>query len=254
MYEYDLFSLILLFFTGVLAGVVNVMAGGGSSIVLPALIFLGIDPTVANGTNRVAILFQNFFATLSFRKEGLADVKTGIRLAAFTLPGVLVGAFAAVRVEDELFEKILAVILIFVCASFFLNVGSFGKLLAAGQSGGKKRIIVYPVFALIGFYGGFIQVGVGLFIMAALYHLLGTSLAKVNAHKVLVVLLYTIPVICVFFLSGNINWLIGICLAAGNSLGGWFGAVFSVKGGEKYIKAALVLAVGLMAVKLLGAF
>ena len=75
MYEYDLLSLVLLFFTGVLAGVINVMAGGGSSIVLPVLIFLGIDPTVANGTNRVAILFQNFFATLSFRKEGVADIK-----------------------------------------------------------------------------------------------------------------------------------------------------------------------------------
>ena len=75
MYEYDLLSLALLFFTGVLAGVINVMAGGGSSIVLPVLIFLGIDPTVANGTNRVAILFQNFFATLSFKKEGVTDIK-----------------------------------------------------------------------------------------------------------------------------------------------------------------------------------
>ena len=93
MYEYDLLSLALLFFTGVLAGVINVMAGGGSSIVLPVLIFLGIDPTVANGTNRVAILFQNFFATLSFRKEGVADMKTSVRLAVFTLPGVLAGSF-----------------------------------------------------------------------------------------------------------------------------------------------------------------
>ena len=60
--------------------------------------------------------------------------------------------------------------------------------------------------------------------------------------------------IIIFFLSGNISWFIGICLAAGNSVGGWFGAVFSVKGGEKYIRAALVIAVGLMALKLLEAF
>lgn len=253
MYEYDLFSLILLFFTGVLAGVINVMAGGGSSIVLPVLIFLGIDPTVANGTNRVAILFQNFFATLSFRKEGITDVKTGIKLAAFTLPGVLVGAFAAVRVGDELFEKILAVVLIFVCASFFLNVNSFKNLLG-GREGAKRGWVLYPALVLIGFYGGFIQVGVGLFIMAALYHLMGASLARVNAHKVIVVLLYTIPVIIIFFLSGNISWFIGICLAAGNSIGGWFGATVSVRGGEKYIRVALVIAVGLMALKLLGAF
>ena len=253
MYEYDFLSLTLLFFTGVLAGVINVMAGGGSSIVLPVLIFLGIDPTVANGTNRVAILFQNFFGTLSFRKEGIADVRTGVKLAVFTLPGVLIGAFAAVRIGDELFEKILAVILIFVCASFFLNIDSFRKLLGGRDESGQKWIL-YPALVLIGFYGGFIQVGVGLFIMAALYHLMGAPLAKVNAHKVIVVLLYTIPVILIFFLSGNINWFIGICLAAGNSVGGWFGATFSVRGGEKYVRAALVIAVGLMALKLLGVF
>ena len=252
MYEYDLLSLTLLFFAGVLAGVINVMAGGGSSIVLPVLIFLGIDPTVANGTNRVAILFQNFFATLSFRKEGIADIKTGVKLAAFTLPGVLVGAFAAVRVGDELFEKILAVVLIFVCASFFLIVDSFGRLLGGGETG--RGWILYPALVLIGFYGGFIQVGVGLFIMAALYHLMGASLAKVNAHKVIVVLTYTIPAILIFFLSGNISWFVGICLAAGNSVGGWFGATFSVRGGEKYIRMALVVAVGLMALKLLRVF
>ncbi|MXZ48290.1 MAG: sulfite exporter TauE/SafE family protein [Candidatus Dadabacteria bacterium] len=252
MQEYDLFSLVLLFFTGVLAGVINVMAGGGSSIVLPVLIFLGIDPTVANGTNRVAILFQNFFAALSFRKEGVAGIKTSVRLAAFTLPGVLVGAFAAVRVGDELFEKILAVVLIFVCASFFLKVDSFGKLLGGGETG--RGWVLYPALVLIGFYGGFIQVGVGLFIMAALYHLMGASLAKVNAHKVIVVLIYTIPAILIFFLSGNISWFIGICLAAGNSVGGWFGATFSVRGGEKYIRMALVVAVGIMALKLLRVF
>ena len=252
MYEYDLLSLALLFFTGVLAGVINVMAGGGSSIVLPVLIFLGIDPTVANGTNRVAILFQNFFATLSFRKEGVADMKTSVKLAAFTLPGVVVGAFAAVRVGDELFEKILAVVLIFVCASFFLKVDSFGKLLGGSETG--RGWILYPALVLIGFYGGFIQVGVGLFIMAALYHLMGASLAKVNAHKVIVVLIYTIPAILIFFLSGNISWFIGICLAAGNSVGGWFGATFSVRGGEKYIRMVLVVAVGLMALKLLRVF
>ncbi len=250
MYEYDILSLIMLFFTGAAAGAINVMAGGGSSIVLPVLIFLGIDPTVANGTNRVAILFQNLSAISSFRKEGAADMKTGLRLGLFTLPGVVAGGFAAIRVGDEFFEKILAVVLVFVCASFFLNTESLGRFL--GESQGKtRRSLLYPALVLIGFYGGFIQVGVGILIMAILHHILGASLSKVNFHKVIIVLLYTVPAILIFFLSGNINWFVGICLAAGNSVGGWFGARFSVRGGEKYIKAALVIAVGIMAVKLL---
>ena len=138
-------------------------------------------------------------------------------------------------------------------SSFFLKVDFFGKLLGGHDEAGRGWIL-YPALVLIGFYGGFIQVGVGLFIMAALYHLMGASLAKVNAHKVIVVLIYTIPAILIFFLSGNISWFIGICLAAGNSVGGWFGATVSVRGGEKYIRMALVVAVGLMALKLLGVF
>ena len=250
MYEYDILSLILLFFTGVLAGAINVMAGGGSSIVLPVLIFLGIDPTVANGTNRVAILFQNLSAILSFRKEGIASVNAGMKLALLTLPGVVAGGLVAVRVGDEFFEKILAVVLIFVCASFFLNIKSLEKLLVKSK-GKTYKLFLYPALVLIGFYGGFIQVGVGIFIMAILYHLLGESLSKVNFHKVIIVFFYTLPAILIFFLSGNINWFIGICLAVGNSVGGWFGARFSVRGGEKYIKIALVVAVGIMAIKLL---
>ena len=252
MYEYETLSLVLLFFTGVLAGVMNVMAAGGSSIALPVLIFLGVDPTVANGTNRVALLFQNVFAVLSFRKEGVSDLRTGLKLAAFTLPGVLAGAFAAVRVGDELFEKILAGVLIFVCASFFLKPDSLGRLPGSGE--GKRKWFLYPSMVAIGFYGGFIQVGVGFLIMAALYHVMGASLAKINAHKVLIVLCYTVPAILVFSLSGNISWFLGICLAAGNSLGGWLGASFSARGGEKYIRLVMVFAVGLMAAKLLGAF
>ena len=252
MYEYETLSLALLFLTGVLAGVMNVMAGGGSSITLPVLIFLGVDPTVANGTNRVAILCQNVSAVVSFRKEGLSDLRTSLKLAAFTLPGVLAGAFAAVRVGDELFEKILAVVLIFVCASFFLKADSLGNLL--GGDGGKRKRFLYPAMVLIGFYGGFIQVGVGFLVMASLYHVMGASLARVNAHKVLIVLCYTVPAILIFSLSGNISWFLGICLAAGNSAGGWLGAAFSARGGEKYIRLVLVFAVGLMAAKLLGAF
>ena len=251
MYEYETLSLALLFLTGVLAGVMNVMAGGGSSIALPVLIFLGVDPTVANGTNRVALLFQNVSAVVSFRREGVSDLRTGLKLAAFTLPGVLAGALAAVRVGDELFEKILAVVLIFVCASFFLKADSLGNLLGGG---GERKRFLYPAMVLIGFYGGFIQVGVGFLIMASLYHVMGASLARVNAHKVLIVLCYTVPAILIFSLSGNISWFLGICLAAGNSAGGWLGASFSARGGEKYIRLVLVFAVGLMAAKLLGAF
>ncbi|NIQ12914.1 MAG: TSUP family transporter [Candidatus Dadabacteria bacterium] len=247
---YEIFTIIALFIVGIIAGVINVMAGGGSSLTLPALIFLGLDPTVANGTNRIAILSQNVFATLSFKKSKMLELGTSIKYAMFTIPGVILGAFTAVKISDELFQKILGIILILVIFTFFINPVSFKKYSE------KKNIewIIYPALILVGFYGGFIQVGVGFLIMAVLYHLLNLNLLKVNVHKVLIVLIYTFPVILIFFISGNINWFLGICLAAGNSVGGWLGAGLSVKGGEKYIRYALVVAVLIMAIKLLGGF
>ncbi len=247
---YEIFTIIALFIVGIIAGVINVMAGGGSSLTLPALIFLGLDPTLANGTNRIAILSQNVFATLSFKKSKMLELGTSIKYAMFTIPGVILGAFTAVKISDELFQKILGIILILVIFTFFINPVSFKKYSE------KKNIewIIYPALILVGFYGGFIQVGVGFLIMAVLYHLLNLNLLKVNVHKVLIVLIYTFPVILIFFISGNINWFLGICLAAGNSVGGWLGAGLSVKGGEKYIRYALVVAVLIMAIKLLGGF
>ena len=246
MYEYEIFSLVLLFFAGVAGGVIAVMAGGGASVVLPTLICLGIDPTVANGTTRVAILFQNVSAIASFRKQGFSELGTGLKLALLTLPGVLAGALAAVRVGDKLFEEILAVVLIFVCASFFLKPDSLGKLLGGGE--GQRKWILYPAMVVIGFYGGFVQVGAGFLIMAVLYHVMGAGLVRVNFHKVIVILFYTIPAVLIFFLSGNVNLFVGICLAVGTSVGGWLGAAFSVRGGERYIRLVLVLAVAVMAV------
>ncbi|MEE9175295.1 MAG: sulfite exporter TauE/SafE family protein, partial [Thermodesulfobacteriota bacterium] len=103
---------LILFGVGIAAGVINVMAGGGSSLTLPALIFLGLDSAAANGTNRVGILIQSLFATLSFRKEKISGLGLSLRLAALTIPGAILGALIAVRISDKWFEIILGIIMI----------------------------------------------------------------------------------------------------------------------------------------------
>lgn len=243
----ELYSLTILYFVGILAGAINVMAGGGSSLTLPALIFLGVDPTVANGTNRIAILSQNLSAFAAFHKDRLNDFRESLRFSVFTLPGVLIGSVAAVKVSDELFEKVLAVVLILLIFTFFFKPASF----RAGSKTAYKKAVLYPSLVLIGFYGGFIQVGTGFLVMAVLYHLCNLTLVKVNVHKVFIILFYTLPAIAIFILSGNIDWFLGIGLALGNATGGFLGARLSVKGGEKYIRYALVISVLIIALKLL---
>ena len=119
---------------------------------------------------------------------------------------------------------------------------------------GQKTWVIYPVMFGIGFYGGFIQVGVGFIFMAALYHILKLDLVYVNMHKVFIILIYMVPTLLIFLATGNVNWLFGLCLAAGNAFGGWWGAHFAVKGGEKIIRYVLAAAILIMAVKLLGIF
>jgi uncharacterized membrane protein YfcA len=246
----DWLHLLMLFGIGAAAGFINVNAGGGSSLTLPALYFLGLDWATANGTNRVALILQNIFAVVSFKKRGVFDFKGSLILALFTLPGAVIGAIMATRVSNFLFQRILGVVLIFIVVSMLTSRSYQGQHSREGQ----KSRLVYPALFGIGFYGGFLQVGVGFLFMAALYHLLRENLVRVNMHKVFIILIYTLAALVVFALAGNVNWIYGLILAAGNALGGWWGAHAAVKGGEKFIRIILVLAILIIILKLFNVF
>jgi len=247
----EIFQLILLFVFGIIAGILNVNAGGGSVLSLPMLLLLGLDSAVANGTNRIAILFQNLSAILSFKNENHSQFKLSFKLALFTLPGAIIGAYSAINISSELFEKILAVIMIGVIITMILPKK---HIVAVETLTKKQNFYVYLAMFGVGFYGGFIQVGVGFLLMASLHYLMKQSLVKVNMHKVFIVLIYTIPALLIFVFTRNINWGYGLLLAVGNIIGAWWGVKFSVKGGDKFIKIILIIAVAIMAFQLLGVF
>lgn len=167
----------------------------------------------------------------------------------FTLPGAIAGALLAVELDDEIFQKILGIIMIGIILSMFLPQKQT-------NSAGNSKISLSTAASMIGigFYGGFIQVGVGFLIMASLKYLMKLNLVLVNMHKVFVVLIYTVPALIIFIVTDNVNWFLGLSLAAGNALGGWWGAKLSVKKGEKLIKTVLIVAVFIMALKLLNFF
>jgi uncharacterized membrane protein YfcA len=217
---------------------------------LPALYFLGLDWATANGTNRIALILQNIFAVASFHKRGVFAFKSSLILALFTLPGAIIGAILATRVSNALFQRILGVVLIFIVVSMLTSRSYHESRLRQAQ----RSWLIYPALVGIGFYGGFLQVGVGFLFMAALYHLLRENLVKVNMHKVFIILIYTLAALAVFSLSGNVNWIYGLILAGGNGLGGWWGAHAAVKGGEKFIRIILILAILIIILKLFNLF
>jgi uncharacterized protein len=243
----ELQSTLLLFGVGITAGLINIGAGGGSSLTLPALIFLGLDSAMANGTNRIALIIQNIFAITGFEQEKQNEFKQSFKYALFTLPGAVLGAILAVRISDALFQKILAVIMVLIVLSLFLP-----KTRERSETiDGNKSWMVYLALIGAGFYGGFLQVGVGFILMATLFHLAGLTLVKVNVHKVFIILVYTVPALAIFIWTDNVNWKYGLILAAGNGIGGWISARVSVKKGESYIRIVLALAIVIMAYKLI---
>ncbi len=239
----------LLFAAGAAAGFINVNAGGGSSLSLPILIFLGLDAGAANGTNRIALLIQNISAGASFRKRQVYQYKTSLFLSLLTLPGGVAGAIVATRVSNTLFQRILGIVLILVVVSMFFSRSYKDRIPGQGDC---RSWLIYPALVGIGFYGGFVQVGVGFLLMGTLYHLLRIDLVLVNAHKVFIVLVYTIPALLIFTITGNVNWKYGLVLAAGNAAGAWWGAHAAVKGGERVIRIVVAAAVTVMALKLFG--
>ncbi len=247
----EILKLLLLFSVGAIAGFINVMAGGGSTLTLPVLIFLGLESSLANGTNRIAVFLQNVSAIISFKQEKFAQFKLSLKLTLFTLPGAVIGALIATNISNELFKKILAGIMIGII--FTLLIPKSKK--KAFENGEKYNPwLVYPALVGIGFYGGFIQAGVGFIIMATLHHLMRLNLVHVNMHKVFIICIYMIPTIIVFALTNNINWVYGLLLAAGNAFGAWWAAKLAVKRGEKVIRFILLIAILIMALKLLKVF
>jgi uncharacterized protein len=245
----DFLSAVILLLIGIASGIMNVFAGGGSSLTLPALIFLGLDTTVANGTNRIAIIFQNISAVYAFRKENYHEFPLSFKFSLITLPGAVVGALVALRIEDALFEKILGIIMIAIVITMIVPQKKIKVI-----EGDKLTLPVFLLLLFIGFYGGFIQVGVGFLIMAALHYMMRMNLVRVNMHKVFIILIFIIPTFFIFLIDGKINFFWGIVLAAGNALGAWWAAKYSVKKGEKVIRMFMIAAVLIMAAKLLNLF
>ena len=164
------------------------------------------------------------------------------------LPGAIIGALVSVKISDVWFQRILAIVMIGIVVSMFIP--QTRKAYENDVSTIKNKWLIYAVMFCLGFYGGFIQVGVGFVLIATLFYFLQTSLLRVNVYKLIIVIVYTVPVLLIFILNNKIHWLAGLTLAGGNSAGAWLAAHISVKKGDKFIKYILAFVILIMAVKL----
>ena len=234
---------------GFVVSIINTMAGGASIITLPILIFLGLPSNVANGTNRIGLMMTAFSANMGFKSKGISTFPFSAYAGMFALIGSIIGAHIAVEINDETFNKILSIIMILVISIIIFKPRIINKNLSVRLTG-KHLKISCMVFFFIGLYGGFINAGIGFIIMLFLHYYNRLNLIRVNATKVVIVLVYTIGAFLTFFFNGLVDLPYGLCLGLGTLIGGWNASRFSVEKGEGVIKIFLVISALIIAVKL----
>ena len=247
----ELWQAITLILVGTVAGFINVIAAGGSMITVPVMVFMGIPGPVANGTNRIAILAQNITAVITFFRKGYSDFKLSLTLALCALPGAVAGAFIGTRLEGAWFNRTLAVIMLAIMVITATRKETQVNASDEVEISRKRLVAGHLLMVVAGFYGGFIQIGVGFILIPILSRVLGLDLVRTNMHKVFIIGSYTTVALIVFISQVEILWILGICLAIGNSIGAWLGAHMTIRKGEKTIKLILNIVLGLFIIKLL---
>jgi len=244
-----LFEGILLVVVGFFAGIINTLAGGGSFFTLPVLIFLGLPPAIANGTNRIAIVVQSLGGTFGYRSKGIHTFPFPIYLGISASIGAVIGAQIALKVDGALFNRILAVIMLIVGFLILIRRKSLAMNLPERLKG---KYLFYSIlgFFLIGIYGGFINAGIGIVIMLFLNRLNRLSLLKTNATKVLVVMIYSAVSLALFAYNDAVNWKLGSLMALGTLFGALWASRWSVKKEDRVIRVAMLVTIFIMAIKL----
>ena len=239
----------ILVLVGCIVGVINTMAGGGSLITLPILIFLGLPSNVANGTNRIGLIMTAFSANMGFKSKGVSTYPFNVYIGLFALIGSLFGAYLAVDINDKIFNRTLSVIMIIVIILILFSPkilkGDLNERLS-----GKNLVVSCFVFFFIGIYGGFVNAGIGFIIMLFLNLYNKMNLVRVNATKSVVVLIYSIGAFLTFLFNDLVNFGYGFSLGFGTLFGAWWSSRYSVIRGEGIIKVFLLISIFLLSVKL----
>ena len=251
-----MFKHAILVTTGICSGFISSMAAGGSLLTLPVLIFLGLDgPTVANGTNRVALVIQNAFGIASFRRKGISDFRYGILISVPTVCGVIIGTLLVIQLgtidkSSIIFNRILAGIMIVVLAITIFN--PLKKLQSSKENlGSSRKALAALIFFFLGIYIGFIQAGVGFMIIVTITTVNGFSLVRTNALKMFVVFFATLMALSIFVMKGHVDWGLGLALAGGNSIGVSIGSHWAVAKGDKTIRVILVCSILVFSARLI---
>jgi uncharacterized protein len=219
---------------GLVSGFLNVLAAGGSFLTLPLLLFLGLPASIANGTNRVGVLAQNIGGVWGFHRHDVIEWRWALTVSAIGVVGAAIGAWAAIGISDLAFRRVLSILML-AATLITLGLRRFSDTAPGRPRRSPLHWTMITGFFIVGLYGGFIQAGVG-FLILAMTTIAGMDLVRGNAVKVLTVMLLTLLSLAIFAGTGNVNWPLGLALAAGNLAGASMGVRFAVLRGHRWLE------------------
>jgi len=252
--EMDIYSfpiICLLLLAGFAVGFINTIAGSGTVISYSLFMLLGLPAPFANGTIRFGVIMQTLAASINFKRQNVLEVKKGFLLALPTVLGAVLGAQIATSINKDLFEALIAVTMLSMGIFLFLKPKQWliGSKLLQNKKPGIKQLLI---FFIIGLYGGFIHIGVGIFLIGVLVLQMGYDLVRANALKVFIVLLYSPFALAIFMMNDQIHYGIGAIAAIGNVTGGVVASYFAINWGANFIRWVLLVIILIFSLRLLG--
>ena len=240
--ELELYHYIIAITGAAFAGFINTLAGNGSAITLTILTeVLQLPGNIANGTNRIGVFFQSSASTYAFYKNGKLDLAKGGQPIFFIALGAILGVLLAVWVSSEQFKQVFRFMMVVMLFAILIKPKRW--LQKTNPNKKMNPWIGIPLFLALGFYGGFIQMGMGVLFLIVMVLIAGYNIIDANVLKSFVVALYTIVAIAIFHWQGLIDWRIGMIMAIGQTAGGWWTANFASNYPQADIWAYRVLVV-----------
>lgn len=230
---------LILLFVGIIAGVINSVAGGGTLLSFPTLIFTGVPAIIANATNTIALQVGTLASFVSYRHEFSRQKKWAWRLAGPSLLGGLLGAILLLRTSETYFRHIIPYLILFATILFTFQPFVSRLLQIEAQAAQKsKHALAAAMFFVfcVGIYGGYFGAGIGILMLAALGVLVHGDIHEMNSLKVLLSSLMNGVAGIYFIVHGSVLWVDALLLAAGALLGGYTGPIMARRVGAKVVR------------------
>jgi len=240
---------------GIMAGVINTLSGNGSAITLTILSeMMGLPGNVANATNRIGIVGQSLTAYWVFRQKGLVDFSRTWLFLLFMVLGSLGGIWLALVITSSAFLDVFRYLLVFMLIALLVRPEQWMRETNIDHN--PSPWLVVPIALAIGFYGGFIQMGMGIFFLFIMVLGARFSMADANVLKIAGVGIYTFLALVIFSWKGLVNWEAGLLIALAQTLGGYLGAHFAAvhPQANRWAYRLLIVMVLLSIIQLFGGF